>query len=83
MDFRNLKIVLLQFIDQLGSIQLAVTPSGLDDLGLLLQGEVLPCEVGTNVLLEQGEDLVVRDGTRVGEVVDAGIFVFGEEDGCG
>ena len=38
----NLEVVLCQLGGKLGSVQLAVAASGLDDLGLLLQGEVLP-----------------------------------------
>lgn len=61
-------------------IQLAVASAGLDDLCLLLQGEVLPRVAGPDNVPEQGEDLVVRDGARVGEVVDACVAVLGQED---
>lgn len=42
-DLRHLVVVLLQLVDKLGGIQLAVAAAGLDNLGLLLQCEVLPC----------------------------------------
>lgn len=80
-DLRDLELVLLQLIDQLGGVELAVAATGLDDLGLLIEREVLPGEVGTDVLLEERQDLVVRDRTRVGEVVDPGLLVLGKEDG--
>ena len=83
MNLRNLIPILLELINQLGRIQLAVAPASLDDLGLLLEGEVLPLELGTDDVAEQGEDLVVGDGAGVGEVVDALLVVLGEEDGGG
>lgn len=82
MDLWDLEVVLGELLLELGGVKLAVGASGLDDLGLLLEGEVLPGEVWANVLLEEGENLVVGDGTWVGEVVDAGILVLGEEDGA-
>jgi hypothetical protein len=66
----------------LGSAITYVTSSSLDNLSLLVQGEVLPGELWTHVFLEQSKDLVVRDGTWVGEVVDAGLLVLSQEDGC-
>lgn len=80
MHLWDLEVVLLKLGDQLGGIKLAVAASGLDDLGLLLQGEVLPGEIWTDVLLEKGKDLVVGDGAGVGEVVNASILVLREED---
>lgn len=44
---------------------------GLDDLGLLLNVEVLPGELRVNVLLVQLHDLIVADAARVGVVHDA------------
>lgn len=81
MHLWDLEVVLLKLGDQLGGIKLAVAASGLDDLGLLLQGEVLPGEIWADVLLEKGKDLVVGDGAGVGEVVNASILVLREEDG--
>lgn len=81
MDLWDLEVVLLQLVDQLGGIKLAVAAAGLDDLCLLLQGEVLPGEIWADVLLKKGEDLVVGDGAGVGEVVDASLLVLREEDG--
>lgn len=80
-DLWHLKAVLLELGGKLLGVEHAVGAAGLDDLGLLLEGEVLPGEVWTNVLLEEGENLVVGDGTWVGEVVDAGLLVLSEEDG--
>ena len=81
MDLWNLVVVFLELVDQLGGIQLAVAASGLDDLGLLVKGEVLPCEVGAHIFLEERKDLVVGDGSWVGEVVDAGVLVLCHQDG--
>ena len=80
MDLWNLVVVFLELVDQLSGIQLAVAASGLDDLGLLLKGEVLPGEVGADVLLEESKDLVVGDSTWVGEVVDSGILVLSQQN---
>lgn len=81
MDLRNSVTILLELQLQLGSIQLAVATSSLDDLGLLIQGEVLPGELWANEFLEQSEDFIVGDGTWVGEVVDASLLVLSQEDG--
>jgi len=83
MNFWNLKVILLQLLDQLISIQLAVRSASLDNLGLLIQSKVLPCEVWADVFFEERKDFVVGDCSRVGEVVDTSIFVFGQEDGSG
>lgn len=80
-DLWHLILVLSKLVDKLGSVQLAVGTSGLDNLGLLLEGEVLPGEVWSDVLLEESKNLVVRDGSRVGEVVDTGLLVLGQDDG--
>jgi hypothetical protein len=77
----DLELVFLQLVDQLRGVELAVASAGLDDLGLLIQCEVLPGEVWADVFLEEGEDLVVGDGTGVGEVVDASILVLGHDNG--
>lgn len=79
-DLGDLVVILLQLGGQLGGVELAVAAAGLDDLGLLVQGEVLPGEAGSDDVAEEGEDLVVRDGAGVGEVVDASLLVLGEED---
>jgi len=76
----DLELVLLELVDQLRGVELAVASAGLDDLGLLVQCKVLPGEIWADVFLEEGEDLVVGDGAWVGEVVDTGILVFGHED---
>jgi len=75
-DLRNLIVVFLELGDQLSGVQLAVTSSCLNDLGLLLECEVLPGEVWADVFLEEGKDLVVGDGSWVGEVVDSGVLVL-------
>jgi len=80
-NLRDLIVVLFELLDKLGGIELAVASASLDDLGLLLQCEVLPGEVWSDVLLEEGKDLVVRNSTWVGEVIDAGVLVLGQEDG--
>jgi hypothetical protein len=77
----NLEVVLLELGDKLGGVELAVGTAGLDDLGLLLEGEVLPGEVWADILLEESKNLVVGDGTWVGEVVDAGLVVLSKDDG--
>lgn len=79
----NLISVLGQLVNQLGSIQLTVTSSCLDNLGLLLQREVLPCEIWSHVFFEESQDLVVRDGTGIGEVIDTGFLVLSQENGGG
>lgn len=81
MDFWDLVVVFAELLLELGGIQLAVRSSSLDNLCLLVQGEVLPGEVGADVLLEESENLVVGDGTWVGEVVDAGLLVLSQENG--
>ncbi len=53
-------------------VEEVVGARGDDDLGLLLQGEVFPCEIRVHVRLVQLKDLVVADGTRVGVVHDTG-----------
>jgi hypothetical protein len=82
-NLRDLELILLELVDQLRGVKLAVASSSLDDFGLFIQCEVLPGKVWADILLEEGQDLVVGDGTWVGEVVDAGVFVLGKEDGGG
>lgn len=77
----NLILVLSKLVDKLSGVQLAVGASCLDNLGLLLESEVLPCEVWTDVLLEKCENLVVGNGTWIGEVVDTSLVVLGKDDG--
>mmetsp|Transcript_10106 Transcript_10106/g.43013 ORF Transcript_10106/g.43013 Transcript_10106/m.43013 type:complete len:333 (-) Transcript_10106:1150-2148(-) len=55
----------------------------LDHLRLLLLGEVLPREPRVAVVAVQFEDLVVRDGARVGPVVRASEFAQSTFDGHG
>ncbi len=76
----NLVLILLELVNQLGGVELAVASSGLDDLGLLFQCKVLPGEVWTDVFFEKRQNLVVGDGTWVREVVDTGLLVFGQEN---
>lgn len=80
MNLWDLKVVFLQLVDELGGVKLAVRTTSLDNLGLLFESKVLPGEIWTDVLLEQSQDLVVRDGTRVGEVVDTRCVVLGQDD---
>lgn len=81
MDLWHFVVVFGELLLELVGVQLAVGSSSLDNLCLLVQGEVLPGELGADVLLEERENLVVGDGTWVGEVVDAGLFVLSQEDG--
>ena len=83
MNLWNLEVILLKLLHKLGGIQLAVASSSLDDLGLLLQCEVLPGKIRSDVFLEQTEHLVVGDGAWVGKVVDASVSVRGHQDGGG
>ena len=46
-------------------------------MGLLLQSEVLPGEGRAHDVSVEGQDFVVGDGARVGEVVDAQFGVGG------
>jgi len=80
-DLWHFVVVFGELLLELVGVQLAVGSSSLDNLCLLVQGEVLPGELGADVLLEERENLVVGDGTWVGEVVDAGLFVLSQEDG--
>lgn len=81
MDFGNDIVVLLKLRLQFSSVKLAVATTSLDDLGLLLNGKVRPLEVGSDDVFEKLENLVVRDGARVGEVVDACLLVLCQYDG--
>lgn len=80
MDLWHLVAVLLQLVDQLGRVQLAVAAAGLDDLGLLFKREVLPCVSRPDDVAEEREHLVVRDGAWVSEVVNASVLVLGHQD---
>lgn len=82
-NLRHSDPVLRKLLLQLGRIQLAIAPPGLDDLALLLQREVGPLELRTDDVAEEREDLVVGDGTRVGEVEDADVLVLRHGDGGG
>ena len=48
---------------------------------MLIQREVLPGEVRSDVFLEEAKNLVVGNGTWVGEVVNAGIFMLSQKNG--
>lgn len=80
-DLWDLNSVLLELLLQLGSIELAVASASLENLGLLVKGEVLPREIRSDILLEQAEHLVVGDCAWVGEVVDASVVVLGHNYG--
>jgi len=66
MDFRDRVVVFLELIDELSRVKFTVRPASLDDLALLLNGEVLPFKRRADMLLEQSKNFVVRNGTRVG-----------------
>ena len=57
-----------EFVLQLGCIELIVAPWRDDHFGLLIQSEVLPCEIGVNELLVHLQDLIVAHHSWVGEV---------------
>lgn len=59
-----------QGIDKFGVIQGVIGSAGLENLGLLLEGEVGVGIVWIHVLLVQVQHLVVGDGARVAEVVN-------------
>jgi hypothetical protein len=70
-DFGYFIVVLFQLVDKLGGIEHAVGSSRLENLTLLVDREILPFERWANMLLEKTQDLVVRDGTRIGlQVLD-------------
>ena len=52
MNLWHFEVILLKLLHQLRGIQLAVASSSLDNLGLLLQCEVLPGKGRSDVLLE-------------------------------
>lgn len=54
-----------------GGVKEVVGAGSLDDLSLLLHGEILPGELGVHIGLVQLHDLVVADRPRVGIVHDA------------
>jgi len=66
MDFRDRVVIFLELIDELSGVKFTVRPASLDDLALLLNGEVLPFKRRADMLLEQGKNFVVRNGTGVG-----------------
>lgn len=72
---------LREFVLQLGCIELIVASWGDDHFGLLLQIEVLPCEIGVNELLVHLQDLVVADHSWVGEVPYSSEVSFRHFDG--
>jgi hypothetical protein len=81
MDLRQVVPVLSQLCLQLSGVQHAVAAPSLEYLGLLLEGKVLPSEVGPNNLLEHGKNLIVRDGAGIGEIEDSRLRVLRHEDG--
>lgn len=68
---------------QLACIHFVVTASSNDNLGLLLQGEVLVCQARVNVLLVHVQDFVVANNARVGEIPDTCEVSLGHLDGDG
>ncbi len=76
MNLRNLIVVLLELVHKLGGIKLAVAPTSLYNLRLLLQRKVLPGEARSNILFEEAQNFVMRNGARVGEIVDTGLIVL-------
>ena len=81
-DLWNLVFVLLELRNQLRRVQFAVAPARLNDLGLFLEAKVLPGKGRSDNVPEQRQDFVMRNGARVGKVVDTNVAVLGEEDGC-
>merc|ERR1712217_843823 len=69
-----------ELLEQLGRRELVVGPGGHDHLRLLFDSEVLPRKGWVDVLLVELKDLVVRDGTRVAEVVDTDLLPQGQLD---
>ena len=76
----DFKPILPQLLHQLRRVKFAITPARLDHLTLLLEREILPRKARPDVLLKERQDFVVTDGARVGEVVDAGFVVGGEQE---
>jgi len=56
---------------EFGGIEFVVGPWSLDDLGLLLDGEIFVSICRVNVLFVQLQDFVVRNDTGIGKVVDS------------
>ena len=74
MDLGNLHV--RQRVDQLVVIQCVVGPAGLENLGLLLHGEVGVRVVWVHVFLVEIQHFIVRDSSGVAEVVDASQFAI-------
>lgn len=72
-----------EFFVQFCGVELVVAPRGNDHLSLLLKSEVLPCEVGVNVVAVHLQDLVVADHSRVCEVPNPGEISLGHLNGNG
>lgn len=83
MHLRYRITILFHLPDQFARVKLTIAPSSFQDLTLLLFGEILPLKSRSDNIAEESKDLVVRDGARVGEVVDADIVVLGQKHGCG
>lgn len=66
---------------QLGRVQCTVAAASLDDFGLLFQGKVPPAKFWSHNFLEELENLVMRDRTRVGKVIDASLTMLCKNDG--
>lgn len=83
MNLWNFIIVLLHLVDELCNIKGAIAAPGLDNLGLLFYRKVVPLEAWTNNIPKESQDFIVRNGARVGKVVDSSLEVLCENYGCG
>ena len=70
-------------LEELGGVELVVGSGGGNDLGLFLDGEILVFVGGIDVLCVQIQDLVVRNDTGVGKVVDTLEALLGHGQGGG
>jgi len=75
-NLRNLVVVLLELVNKLGGVKLAVAPTSLHNLCLLLQRKVPSREAGTNILLEEAQSLIMKNSARVGETVDTSLVML-------
>ena len=70
LNVRNLNSKATASFHQFCRIQFVIGTTCSENLGLFFQGEVGVGEFGINVLLVQVQDLIVRDRTRIGEVIN-------------
>lgn len=64
---------ILHPLSQLVTVQLAVASPCFEDFRLFCLAKVFPLKVRSHMFLEQSQNLIVGDGTRVGKVVDTGV----------